>query len=77
MAVRWLSVVVHTASIFRIVIVVDSLSSILFRQQLFDFPSIRLHANGEFQIFFSDRIPELVDHHHCKQVAKSGKENSI
>jgi hypothetical protein len=59
MAVIGSAMVVHAACIFGIVVWIDSVSTVLLSEQLLNFPCIRLDANGEFQIFLGNGIPEL------------------
>jgi ABC-type uncharacterized transport system permease subunit len=54
-----LAVVVHAAGIFGVGVLVDGLASVLLGEQFFDFPSVWLDTNREFQVFLGNRIPEL------------------
>lgn len=57
--IRRLAVVIHAAGIFGVGVLIDGLASVFLREQFLDFPSVRLDAHGEFQVFLGDRVPEL------------------
>lgn len=57
--VHRLAVVVHAARIFGVGVLIDGLASVFLGEQFLDFPSVWLDANGEFQVFLGDRVPEL------------------
>ena len=69
--------VVHAARILGVAVVVDCPSTILFREQLFDFPIPLFSPNAEFEVFPGDGVPILVHHHDSKQIAYRGEEEAV
>lgn len=51
---------VHAACIFRSTLMAYSSSTVIFGEQLFDFPIPLFGANTKLKILFGDRIPVLV-----------------
>ena len=52
---------VRAACILRNTIVINGTSSVIFREELFDFPISLLRADTEFEIFLGNGIPILED----------------
>lgn len=59
MTVGRCTVVVHASRVLGVGILVDGLTPIFFGEQFLDFPGIGFDADGEFQVFLGNRVPEL------------------
>ncbi len=51
------SLLEHNARV--VAVIVNRITLVVFGKQIFDFPIVLLLSDGEFEIFFCDRIPVL------------------
>ena len=52
---------IRAACILRNSVMIDGTSSVIFREELFDFPISLFRADTEFEIFFGNGVPVLGD----------------
>ena len=65
----------HATCIFAVLIAV--VRGVRFRKRFLQIPVVVSDADGEFEVFFGDGIPVLVDHHDRQEVADGCEEESV
>lgn len=53
------AMVIHASGVLRVRVLEARLSAVLLVEEFFHFPRVGLDADGKFQIFLGDVIPEL------------------